>query len=203
MKNKKVLFVITEDWALISHRLHLVDAAISSGYEVALATKINKYHDVLKIRNINIFNWNIRRGSLNPFMEIYTFLSLLKILYAFKPDIIHAVAQKPVIYAGLANKIIGNSAFVASLGGVGFIFTSDSYKARLLKPVINFFFKFALADERTRLILQNINNINIIQKNKIINKAKIRLIKGAGVEIEKFIPSKLTKETPLIMLWVI
>ena len=40
--NKRVLFVITEDWALISHRLHLVEAAINAGYEVALATRVNK-----------------------------------------------------------------------------------------------------------------------------------------------------------------
>ena len=47
MTNKRVLFVITEDWALISHRLHLVEAAINAGYEVAIATKMNKHRKTL------------------------------------------------------------------------------------------------------------------------------------------------------------
>ena len=76
MKRKRVLFVITEDWALISHRLHLVDAAIAAGYEVGLASHINKHHNTLIKRSIKIFQWNIKRRSLNPFLEIFTLLRL-------------------------------------------------------------------------------------------------------------------------------
>ena len=43
MTKKRVLFVITEDWALVSHRLHLAEAAIKLGYEVAVVTRVTKY----------------------------------------------------------------------------------------------------------------------------------------------------------------
>jgi hypothetical protein len=104
MTKKRVLFVITEDWALVSHRLHLVEAAIKAGYEVALATRISIHKKNLEDRGIKIFHWKLNRGSLNPIKELLSILSLRKILLVFKPNIIHAVAQKPVIYAGLVSK---------------------------------------------------------------------------------------------------
>ena len=200
MTNKHVLFVITEDWALISHRLHLVEAAINAGYEVAIATKINKHRKDLENLNIKIYHWSIHRGSLNPLKEIMSILSLIKILWIFKPTIIHAVAQKPVIYVGLAKKLYYKVSFVATLGGVGFIFTSGTSKAKLLKPIVNFFLKCALVGKKTRLILQNKDNINTIKKINIINENYIRLVKGAGVEIKKYVPSEIPLKTTIIIL---
>ncbi len=200
MTKKKVLFVITEDWALISHRLHLVEAAIDAGYEVALATRINKHRKTIEDRGIKIFEWRLNRGSLNPIREMMAIFSLIKIMLVFKPNIIHAVAQKPLIYAGLAKKIYYNSSLVGTLGGVGFVFTSKNWKAKLLKPLLRFLLKLALNGEKIRLILQNKDNVNTIEKINIINKNYIRLVRGAGVEIKKFLPSKIPSGTPTVIL---
>ena len=200
MTNKRVLFVITEDWALISHRLHLVEAAINAGYEVAIATKMNKHRKTLEDRGMRIFEWELHRGSLNPIKEIIAIFSLCKILSVFKPDIIHAVAQKPVIYSGLARKIYNQTSFVGTLGGIGFVFTNKSLKATVLKPLLKYLLKFALVGEKTRLILQNIDNINSIKKINIINENYIRLVKGSGVEINKYLPSKIPLKTTIVIL---
>ena len=148
MTGKRVLFIITEDWALISHRLHLVDAAIAAGYEVGLATRINKHYHTLKRHGVKIFEWNLRRRSLNPIREIITLVRLYQILWLFKPDIIHAVAQKPVIYAGLVKRFYRKVALIGTLGGVGYIFTNKSLKASLLKPVVTIFLKLALMQKK-------------------------------------------------------
>ena len=200
MTNKRVLFVITEDWALISHRLHLVEASINAGYEVALATRVNKNRKNLEDRGIKVFEWELHRGSLNPIKEIIAIFSLCKILLVFKPHIIHAVAQKPVIYAGLARKIYNQTSFVGTLGGVGFVFTSKSLKAIILKPLLKLLLKLALVGRKTRLILQNKDNINTIKKINIINNNYIRLVKGAGVEIQKYLPSKIPLKTIIVIL---
>ena len=200
MKEKRVLFVISEDWALISHRLHLVELAIHSGYQVGLATKITKHQNFLEARGIKVFQWRFQRGSLNPLKEIISLISLTKIYWKYQPDLIHAVAQKPLIYAGLAKILYRNIPFIGALGGLGFIFTNGSIKAKLLRPIIKIFLKIALYGNRTRLILQNYDNINTIKNNNIIKNSNIRLVKGAGVEIEKFVPSKIPKHAPIVIL---
>ena len=200
MKNKRVLFVITEDWALISHRLHLVDAAIKAGFEVGLLTRINSHYDILKARNINIFEWKLVRRSLNPVHEILAIISLFKAIWLFRPDIIHAVALKPVIYTGVVRFFFFKTGFIAALGGLGFIFNSKSLKARLLKPITRTFLKYALLKQRTRLILQNKDNIDTIKSMNIIDTKNLRLIKGAGVEVKKFVPTPIPKGIPIITL---
>lgn len=200
MTKKRVLFVITEDWALISHRLHLVDEAISNGFVVGLATRITKYKCMLEDRGVKIFQWNLKRKSLNPIREIYTILNLSCILRIFKPDIIHAVAQKPIIYAGLARIFYPKSGLIANLGGVGYIFTSKKFKAQVLKPIIIFLLKYVLIGNKTRLIMQNSDNINTITKSNIIKKNYIRLVRGAGVEIEKFLPHPIPNGIPIVIL---
>ena len=41
MSNKKLLFVITEDWFFVSHFLERAEAAIKDGFEVAVATRLS------------------------------------------------------------------------------------------------------------------------------------------------------------------
>jgi glycosyltransferase involved in cell wall biosynthesis len=197
---KRVLFVITEDWALISHRLHLVDAAIAAGYEVGLVTRVTKHRKMLEARGVKLFEWHLQRRSLNPLREIMVLINLCQIFWLFKPDIIHAVAQKPVIYAGFARKFYDKAAFIGALGGVGFVFTGKSFKAKVLRPLVKLFLKFALMGERTRLILQNNDNINIIQRLGVIDAFCIRLVRGAGVETEKFLPSPMPTGVPMVIL---
>lgn len=201
MTNKRVLFVISEDWALITHRLHLVEAAITAGYEVGLATRITKYESLLKKHDIKIYNWNLERKSLNPFLEIMVFFNLCRILWLFKPNIIHAVAQKPLIYSGIAikfyNKKIG---FTGNLGGLGYVFTSKSIKATLLRPLVKLLLKISLTGRRTKLILQNNDNIKVIKELNIVKGDDIRLVRGAGVEIDKFLPTPIPQTIPKIIL---
>lgn len=200
MTKKRVLFVITEDWALISHRLHLAEAAIKLGYEVAVVTRVTKYRDMLEASGLKVFHWRLERRSLNPIREIISIFDLWKILFLFRPDIIHAVAQKPVIYAGFAMKFSKKAKFVAALGGVGFIFTGKNIKANLLKPIVKLCLRFVLWDPTSKLILQNTDNVQTIVKSRIVDKNRITLIKGAGVEIGKFQPSLIPKGPPMVIL---
>ena len=200
MTRKRVLFVITEDWALISHRLHLAEAAIKRGYEVGVLTRVTNYRDMLESRGLRVFHWRLERRSLNPINEILSVIQLWKILSSFRPAIIHAVAQKPAIYAGLARKLSKQVRFVAALGGVGFIFNAKSLKARMLRPLVKFFLRFSLHGRSTILVLQNMDNIQTITNLNIMSETRIRLVRGAGVEIEKFRPSPLPAGVPVIIL---
>ncbi len=200
MIKKRVLFVVTEDWALVSHRLHLADAALKIGYEVGVATRITSHRSMLEKSGMSVFDWRLERGSLNPFSGVISVFHLWKILAIYKPDIIHAVAQKPVIYAGLAMKFSKKAKFVAALGGVGFIFTSKNLKANLLKPIVGLCLRFVLGDSTSTLILQNVDNVQTILGLGIVNKDRISLLKGAGVEIDKFQPSQIPNGAPIVIL---
>lgn len=196
----RILFVITEDWALITHRLHLVKEAIAEGHDVGLATRFSKHEDMLKRLGILTFHWNMLRGSLNPIAEIASLLELRNIVKKFKPNLIHAVAQKPVLYSGILKRFDGNFGFVAALGGVGFIFTSDSIKAKLLRPLISKLLRYCLGGKKTQFILQNRDNIRLFEDLGIVETGFTKLVSGSGVEIDLYKPTDLPKGTPVIIL---
>ena len=55
MKNKKVLFFVSEDWYFKSHRLNLALDVKKKGAEIFLITKINTLSDDLKITALKFF----------------------------------------------------------------------------------------------------------------------------------------------------
>lgn len=186
----RILFVITEDWALVSHRLHLVKYAIELGFEVAVATRMNSHRDEFERLGIMVFDWPLKRRSLNLLGELWIVLKLIKIVREFKPDVIHSVALKPVIYTGIATRFFFKGAVVSALGGVGYIFSSDRLHARILRHPAQLMLKLALFGRHRRLILQNIDDFEMFAQVGIIPVAHMYLVKGAGVEVEFF---KFTK----------
>ena len=196
----RILFVITEDWALISHRLHLVKAAIAKGHEVALATRFSQHEDMLKSLGVTTFPWDISRKSLNPLRELQCLFALHRIILEFKPELVHAVAQKPVLYSGILSRVQGGFAFVAALGGIGYIFNSTELQARLLRPFISRILRFVLKGEKTAFILQNKDNIVLFEKLGIVGVAQAKLVRGSGVEVATFFPSPLPGGVPKVIL---
>lgn len=182
----RVLFVISEDWALATHRLHLVRAAVDSGHEVAVVAHVSTCQDIIEEAGATLFDWDLKRGSLNPVNELRSLLQLRRIIREFDPDIVHAVAIKPVIYAGLATRWRFKGGLVFALGGLGYVFSSSSIKARLLRFPIQLLLGAVCAGGRRRLILQNPDDLSVIAVSKLFDSNRIDLVPGAGVEVEKF-----------------
>ena len=134
---------------------------------------------------------------------------LLKYLYIFnkiKPDIIHNVGPKPIIYGSIIAKLLKIKSVINAPIGMGFVFTSSSLKAKLLKNILLFLFKFTLnkhhgINQKNRVIFENSDDMNFFINAKIVNINESILIRGAGVEIdEKLIKKKKENKIPTISL---
>ena len=179
-----VLFVVTEDWALYSHRFHLIQDAIKRGFKVSLATNCSVYCEMFQKAGVSVYHLPQKRKSLNPFSAIIVVIRLLLIIVKVKPDLVHAVAIKPVVFAGLALKLCSKPAAVFALWGVGYIFSSK-LEVNLLRFSTTMFLKFAMSASRTALILQNKDDIALFSKFRLVDERQI-FIQGAGVETEVF-----------------
>jgi glycosyltransferase involved in cell wall biosynthesis len=197
---KRLLFVVSEDWYFVSHRLNLARAAIRAGYEVGLITRVSSQRDIIESTGITVIDWNIIRRSGHPWQEIKSLVNLWQGIRFFQPDLVHAVAVKPVVYAALACRFSGVKARVAALGGLGFIFSSSKKSARFLRPLIVSLFRFALAGKKSLLILQNPDDSTLLLSAGVVSKKQIRLIRGAGVDIEAFAPAQAPLKNQMIIL---
>lgn len=182
----KLLFLVTEDWYFCSHRLPIARAARDAGFEVVVGTRVGKHGLCIQQEGFRLIPLAMRRCSKNPFRELSTILEIIQIYRREQPDLVHHVAMKPVLYGSLAAQLTGVPAVVNALAGLGFVFSSDCWKAKLLRPWIRSALRRLLNQERGKVILQNLDDQRLLIETDVLSRDHTVLIRGSGVDISRF-----------------
>lgn len=200
MRRPKLLYFVTEDWYFCSHRLPLAVAAKDAGYDVAVVTHVNDHAETIRRSGIRLIPFNLSRRGMNILPELATVARLVMLYRSEKPDLVHHVAMKPVLYGSLAARLSDVPRVVNALGGLGYVFTSGQTKARFLRPVIGSAFRGLLNSRRSRLVLQNPDDHALFIRKRIINEERIRLIRGSGVDTAAFSRIPEPSGIPVVVL---
>lgn len=197
----KVLFFVTEDWYFHSHRLPLAVAAKAKGCEVVVATRVIVHRDKIEKEGIRVVPLRqLVRSSLNPFRELGAIAELYSVVAREKPDVIHNVAMKPVMYGSIVAMVTGVSRRINALGGLGFVFSSQNLKARILRKFIVTVFHYLLNRKGTAVIVQNTEDFDVLTHACAVDEARVHLIHGAGVDLDIYVPTPLAMIEPVVML---
>ena len=200
---KTLLFLVTEDWYFCSHRMSLAIAAKKAGYKVFVATRVTDERYVTLINEAGITLLALKkmtRGGKNPFVELGVIVEIMKIYRALKPDIIHHVAIKGVLYGSISAKLTRMKATVNALAGLGHIFVSRQFIIKILRSFIIILFKISFRGLKVRFIFQNPDDQKLFIDFKLADIRDCYLIKGSGVDIDKFKPGKEKTGTQTIIL---
>nr|WP_256502698.1 glycosyltransferase family 4 protein [Desulfuromonas sp. KJ2020] len=196
----KILFFITEDWYFCSHRLSLAIAAKDAGYDVAVLTRVQNHEPIITNAGLRLIPSTMVRRSQNPFHEVSFIKQLAGVYQKEKPDILHHVALKPVLYGSIAARLAGCRNVVNAMAGMGFVFTSNTIKARILRPLVSISYRMLLNRPNHRLILQNRDDVALFTDSHLIESGKIALIRGAGVDTTEFSPGPEVAGPPTIVM---
>ncbi len=188
-KQPKILYFVTEDWYFCSHRLALAKAAQQAGFEVSVLTRVNQHGDTIRNAGMQLIPLNVRRGGVNPLQELSTLWQVGRIYRQLKPDLVHHVALKPVLYGSIAALAMPSIKAVNLLAGLGAIFSSDRFKARLLRPLVKIILGMLLRRPNTFTIAQNTEDFDLFLNQFRIPVTALKLIKGSGVDTGKFYPA--------------
>lgn len=200
MSKPKLLFLVTEDWYFCSHRLQIAREARKRGFEVLVATRVDRHGEQIKSEGFKLIPLQMQRRSTNPLNELASIRELLSIYRREKPDIVHHVAMKPVLYGSLAAWITGVPHVVNALAGLGYVFVSQQLKARILRPAIRAAFRFLLNSGDSRLILQNPDDCTMFIRSHLASSKRIRLIRGSGVDTDMYQPMPEPSGSPVVIL---
>lgn len=198
---QRLMFVVTEDWYFMSHRLPLARAARDAGYEVYVATRVTTLAAEIATEGISLVPLcKMERTGRNPLGEIRAILELISIYRRYRPDIVHQIAIKPVLYGSIAARIARVRRVANNLAGLGFVFSSKSLKAMILRPLISAFLALALKRRGTLTIVQNSDDERVLAENIGVPPGSIRLIKGSGVDMTKFRSERVETSPPIVLL---
>ena len=206
MPQKKIIFNITEDWFFLSHFLSRALSAKRNGFEIYVCCNETNKKNVIESYGIKFIRLPYKRASINPLYETYILIRLIFIIINVRPDLVHNVALKPIIQGSIASKLLNVNSVVNAPVGMGYIFTSNSLKARLLKPILIFLLRIFLIahsgkSKRSKVIFENIDDLNYFKSLKAVDSNYACVISGAGVEVDKtFLERKRKNRIPKVVL---
>ena len=125
----RLLYVVSEDWYFLSHRLPMARAASNDGFEVHVATHVQDGAAAIKAEGFVLHPIPYVRGRLSPTSSLATIRALHHIHRTVVPAVTHHVSLQSAVLGTIA--ATGHpTACVNALTGLGFSFASRTPKAR-------------------------------------------------------------------------
>lgn len=182
----KLLFFVNTPEFFLSHRLPIALAARNAGYTVQIVTGPGSASERIRALGFEHHCLAISRSGTKPWLELYSLWSLWRLLHWLKPDLLHLVTIKPVLYGGLIARLTGVPAVVAAISGLGSVFVTRSGFAHWLRYGVKLLYRLALGHPRLMAIFQNPDDQSMLIKIGAVCEDQTILIRGSGVSLPDY-----------------
>jgi mannose/cellobiose epimerase-like protein (N-acyl-D-glucosamine 2-epimerase family)/glycosyltransferase involved in cell wall biosynthesis len=182
----RVIYLVTEDWYFMSHRLPMARAARDAGFEVHVATRVDRHATAIEAEGFHLHPISWRRGSLDPRDLVRVVREVRRLYRNIKPDLAHHVALPATVVGSLAATGLPIVCLNA-MTGLGTMFTSDAVKIRLVRTALTLALRRLLNRARSATLVQNLDDRAVIERLGV-DSARIALIPGSGVDIDSMTP---------------
>lgn len=184
----KLFIVVNEDRFFLSHRLPVALAAKEKGYDVTVITKDTGQKSEVVNKGFRFIDMPINPTGMNPIEEGKTFHFLFNLYNREKPDIVHHVGLKDILWGSMAAKMAKIKGVVNAYSGLGGLFNGDKISttaAGILKLL-----KFTNSKNKVKTIFQNNDDLEIMLAHKVVLPEQVYFTKGSGIDLEEFIYSE-------------
>jgi glycosyltransferase involved in cell wall biosynthesis len=192
----RLLYIVTEDWYFLSHRLPMARAARDAGFEVHVATNVQNGAEAIRREGFVLHPVSFIRGGLDPVGMIAGLRALRRLHRLVRPDIVHRVALQVIVMDALAT--IGMpTPSVNAIAGLGYTFITDTRKANVLRALIGAIFRLVAYRENGVILVQNPDDQKLVASLGVPT-SRIALIPGSGVDVIALQPTPEPQEPPVI-----
>ncbi|MBP2231385.1 glycosyltransferase involved in cell wall biosynthesis [Azospirillum agricola] len=196
----KLLYLVTEDWYFWSHRLPMARAARDAGFDVTVATRVDRHGERIAAEGFRVLPLSWRRRSVNPLGALAAVREIAALYRRERPDVVHHVAMKPVLLGGLAALAAGVPAVVNALAGLGTVFThAGKLKPRLVALAVHPLLRRLLNRRNSVLLLQNPDDRRTLERHGLIDGAQVRIIRGSGIDTGHYQALPAPPAPPLVI----
>ena len=183
----RILYVVTEDWYFLSHRLPMARTAKQAGFEVHVATRLQDGKAAIEREGFvpHALSWS--RGSLSALGSLSAIVEIRRLLRALTPDILHNISLKPVLLGTTASLGLPATAVANSLTGLGTLFIGETGVSALTQKGVRYALSLLLSRKRSRTVVQNPDDRAFVVGLGVAPDTVV-LIPGSGVDTELFTP---------------
>ena len=182
----KLLFIVNAPEFFLSHRLPLALAAREAGYCVQIATGPGTACEQIREHGFIHHCLPLSRSGANPLRELYSCWSLWRLMRRLKPDLLHLVTIKPVLYGGLMARLAGAPAVLMAISGLGSVFVARKGVISWLRRGIRLLYRLALGHPNLKVIFQNPDDKALLTGLGAVQKKQTMIVRGSGVDLSDY-----------------
>ena len=198
--SSRLLFFVTVDWFFCSHFLERAAAAKEAGYDVVVLCRVDRHLQVMESAGLRVIDLPINRRSLNPISSLVELVGIYQIYRQEKPDLVHQIGIKPILFGTLAARFAGVTRILNAMVGGGYLFTSQTYLARVLRPFVDFALRLLLNPSGSCVVFENKDDLATFVENDLVRRSASKLICGAGVRLDQYSMASNAANPPIVVL---
>lgn len=195
----KFILVSPKNRTVYNFRGDLIKNIQNKGYEVIVTGPNFEEIDRISELNVKFEQIEINKTGLNFFSDLIYLIKLYKLFIREKPEAILGYTVKPVIYGSIAAKLAGIKNINSMVTGVGYVFTSDTTKAKIIRFLVSILYMIGFKCS-TNVIFQNPDDMKEFISRKLVKSTKCKLINGSGVNMDKFELAPYPEEITFLMI---
>lgn len=180
----KVLFVVSEDWYFVSHRLEMAKYLMQRGWEVALACRVRAHREVIEQAGIRLMEVPFHRESVSLLDFLRESYSLRTVILDYRPDCVQCVAIRSILTGWIATMLVPRIRVFYAMTGFGSLFSAKlkTLRLRLIRIMVELAFCVIFRRRRSRVIIQNQDDYKMFLDRGWTSPARAILIRGAGID---------------------
>ncbi len=197
----RVLLVVNADWYFWSHRLRLAKALQASGCEVVVAAAPERgYARKIEEQGLRFIPLPLLRRSTAIHRELVTLHALFATYRRERPDLVHHVTIKPVLYGSLVARAVGIPRVINAIPGLGYMFLGHGWRGWLRRRAASLGYRLALHGDWVRVIFQNPDDRVLFVSRGLVPERRALVLRGAGVDVDRFGPGPEPAGIPVVLL---
>ena len=181
---KKIIISVNILWGIVKFRTSLIQYLNKKNVQIIIVGGWDNFSkdtsSAVSKLNVKYFIAPIKKSEIDIIQDIKYLFYLIKLYKKEKPNLVLHYTIKPNIFGGFAAKIAGVNSF-NTINGLGSAMIKPSFLAKIVKKL----YKISLRWSK-RIIFQNDNDLELFVSEKIIIKNKSILIRGSGVNCNRF-----------------
>jgi glycosyltransferase involved in cell wall biosynthesis len=187
--SKKIIFSANSLWFLYNFYGGLIKEFQKLNYEIIVVGKKDKTVPFFKDMGVLVIEIPFASKSGNPLKNLSILFSYIKIFKKTKPVSVLNFTIKANVYGAIAARLFSIPC-INTQPGLGTVFMYNNFVSFVAKMM----YKFTQNYPRKIFVLNN-EDYDLLVNSKLVPKEKTEIIRGSGIDIEKFSPVQCRDKT--------
>lgn len=198
----KIIVFSSLAYSLVNFRGRLLRAMVAAGHDVIACAPDDNSDVRAQLSDIGVEFRTVpmARTGLNPLEDIKTLRKMVALLRDERPDVVMAYTQKPIIYGGVAARIVGGIRYYAMCSGLGHVYSGGGLRIGILRRVVSGLYRMAVS-KADGVFVFNRDDAQEMRRHRIVSPHQIvTRVNGSGIDVARFAWEPVSSGPPVFLM---